>query len=172
KYLKKFGVKNFTFDASLVRGLDYYTGTIFEAFSPEVKGSIAGGGRYDHLVELFSKVEIPATGGSVGLDRILEFLATKRMKTLVKVFVIPIAGINAIPVVQQLRKAGINTDLDLMERGVGKNLEFVSKQEIPFALLVGPEEQKKKKVKLRDMQTGKEQLLNLKQAIDKLNKTF
>lgn len=168
KYLKKFGVKNFTFDASLVRGLDYYTGAIFEAFSPEIKGSIAGGGRYDHLVELFSKVEIPATGGSVGLDRILEFLATKRMKTLVKVFVIPIAGVNAIPVVQQLRKAGINADLDLMERGISKNLEFASKQEIPFAILLGPEELKKKKVKLRDMQTGKEQLLTLKQAIERL----
>jgi histidyl-tRNA synthetase len=70
--------------------------------------------------------------------------------------------------VQQLRKAGINADLDLMERGISKNLEFASKQEIPFAILLGPEELKKKKVKLRDMQTGKEQLLTLKQAIERL----
>ena len=168
KYLKKFGVNNFVFDASLVRGLDYYTGPIFEAYSPEIKGSIAGGGRYDHLIELFSKVEIPATGCTLGLDRILEFLKTKRTKTLAKVFVIPIGGVDAISTVQQLRKAGISADLDLMERGISKNLEYVAKQEIPFALLVGPQELKKKKVKLRDMKTGKEQMLTLKQVADKL----
>jgi histidyl-tRNA synthetase len=170
KYMEKFGIKNYIFDLSLVRGLDYYTGLIFEFDAGEGFGSVAGGGRYDELIGAYTGQKTPATGLALGFERLYEILKTKvkTKKSTTKVFVIPIGGIDAIPIVQQLRKAEINTDFDLIGRGISKNLEFASKQEIPYVIFAGKEELKKKKVKLRNMQTGKEQMLSLQQIIKKL----
>ena len=74
----------------------------------------------------------------------------------------------AIEIAEELRKSGINCDLDLSGRSVGKNLEYASKMEIPFAILVGEQEIKREKVKLRDMRTGGEELLNVSEVINKL----
>ncbi len=170
KYLEKFGIKNYVFDLSLVRGLDYYTGLVFEIDAGEGFGSVAGGGRYDTLIGAYTGVKTPATGLALGFERLYEILKikVKLKKSTTKVFVIPIGEIDAIPIVQQLRKAGINTDFDLMQRGISKNLEFASKQEIPFVIFVGKEELKKKKLKLKDMKTGKEQMLAVKDVVKKL----
>jgi histidyl-tRNA synthetase len=169
KYLRKFGV-NFEFDLSLVRGLDYYTGTIFEIFAPGFQGSIGSGGRYDKLISFFSGVEISAVGGSIGIDRIYDQMQIKeKKKTVADAFVIPIgiAMDKALEITQQLRAAGINSDMDLAGRGISKNLDYASKLGIPYAVIVGAEEVKKKKLKLKDMKTGKEEFL-LVQEITKL----
>jgi len=169
-YLKKFKV-NFEFDLSLVRGLDYYTGTIFEAVAPGFSGSVAAGGRYDNLVKTFSGVEVPVVGGSIGFDRIYDQLQIKeKRKTVTDVFVIPInlEPARAIEIVQQLRAADISADMDLVGRGVGKNLDYASKLGIPFVVFVGKEELKKKKLKLKDMKSGKESFLSLKELVKKL----
>ncbi|MEM4714434.1 MAG: histidine--tRNA ligase [Candidatus Nanoarchaeia archaeon] len=165
--LNDFGVKNYKFDLSLVRGLDYYTGVIFEATSPNFKGTIAAGGRYDHLIELFSGVEVPATGATLGLDRIIDQLNLQGKKTKTKLFIITINQ-NPIPFVQKFRKAGINTDFDLMGRSLRKNLEFVNKLGIPYVAIIGEEETKQNKIKLKDMLTGKEKLLTFEEIITKL----
>ncbi|MEM2874301.1 MAG: histidine--tRNA ligase [Candidatus Nanoarchaeia archaeon] len=172
KYLEKFGIRNYVFDLSLVRGLDYYTGLVFEFATDDEIGSIAGGGRYDELIGAYTGVKIPATGLAIGIERIYEILKrkTKLKKTKTKVFVIPIGEIDAIPIVQQLRNAGISTDFDLMGRGISKNLEFASKQEIPYVIFVGKEELKKKRLKLRNMKSGREELLSLKEIIEYLHR--
>ncbi|MGC9058483.1 MAG: histidine--tRNA ligase [Candidatus Nanoarchaeia archaeon] len=166
-YLEKFNVKNYQFDLSLVRGLDYYTGPIFEAVAPHFRGSIAGGGRYNHLIELFSGKEIPATGVSIGLDRILDFLQFKPIKTKTKLYVIGI-GTDVVPIVQAFRAQDIPTDLDLMSRGLRGNLDFANKKGIPYVAIIGPEEQKKNLLRLKDMASGKEELLSFEQVVAKL----
>jgi histidyl-tRNA synthetase len=170
KYLEKFGIKDYSFDLSLVRGLDYYTGLVFEFDAGEGFGSVAGGGRYDELIGAYTGQKIPATGLALGFERLYEILKTKtkQKKSNTKVFIISIAGVDIIPMVQKLRKEGINTDFDLIGRGISKNLEFASKQEIPYVVLIGPEELKKKKLKLKDMKSGKEQMLSLQQMINKI----
>ncbi|MEM4245646.1 MAG: His/Gly/Thr/Pro-type tRNA ligase C-terminal domain-containing protein [Candidatus Nanoarchaeia archaeon] len=94
-------------------------------------------------------------------------MKTKKTKrTVTKVYVIPINNIKkAIQVVDKLRKEGINADMDLMERGISKNLDYANSLNIPYVIFVGEKELKKKKIKLRDMKTGKEKLVNIKTAI-------
>ncbi|HLD73244.1 MAG TPA: histidine--tRNA ligase [Candidatus Nanoarchaeia archaeon] len=175
-YLKNLKVKCAEFEASLARGLGYYTGTVFEVFAlnSPVTSSIAGGGRYDQMVGKFAggSREIPAVGIAFGLSTILDVLKAKqefKEKSLAKVFVIPIQTIKeSLKVVQQLRKRGINVDMDLNNRGVGKNLEYASALGIPYCIILGGDELKKNKVLLRDMLSGDQFLLTLKEVIKKI----
>src|SRR5439155_22053320 len=148
-------------DFSMARGLDYYTGPIFEIEVESEKkiGSIAGGGRYDNLIELLGGRFTPATGISLGIERVIEIMKEEKMvdlaKTGVKVFV---ANVNekvkpdAVKIAQDLRKVGINCQVDLMGRNLSKQLQFVDEMKIPFALILGEREIKSKKFKLRDME--------------------
>ena len=162
-------------DFSLARGLDYYTGPIFEVFIEENIGSLAGGGRYDKMIGLFSKKDIPAVGISLGLDRIVEIVKEKKIfelpKTNIKVFVIPVNK-NLIPyaleISQKIRKEKINCIIDLMNRKLSKNFEYANSQKIPFVIIIGEKEIKQNKLRLRDMVTGKEELLDMKDIIKKL----
>jgi len=176
-YLKVLGVK-VDFDVSLARGLAYYTGTVFEAFlkKGEMTSSLAGGGRWDEMIgNYIGKGEYPAVGIAFGLEPISAVLKSKKekekkgKKTLVKVFVIPIKTVNeSFKVLGELRNAGINCDIDLVGRGVGKNLEYASSLEIPYVVFVGERELKEGKVKLRDMETGDEKLLTEKELVKEL----
>ncbi|MFH1331838.1 MAG: histidine--tRNA ligase [archaeon] len=163
--------KNVEFNVALARGLSYYTGTVFEVFAKnkEVNVAIAGGGRYDKMIGYFleGNREVPAVGISFGLDPIIDIVKGKQTrKTVTKAYIIPInATKKAIEVVDKLRKEGINTDIDLMERGISKNLEYANSLNIPYVIFIGKKELKKKKIKLRDMKTGKEKLLTVKDAI-------
>ncbi|MEM0475651.1 MAG: histidine--tRNA ligase [Candidatus Norongarragalinales archaeon] len=167
------GVKNLCFDASLARGLAYYTGTVFEAVlrSSKVKASVAGGGRYDDLIGAFlgGERKIPAVGASFGLERILEALAAagKAEKAAVpaRAFVIPIKATEAgLKVSRELREAGVCCSVDLLERSISKNLEWAGKQGYSFCVIVGEKELKAGKVKLRDMRSGEEKLCSIREA--------
>ena len=167
KELRKMGVKA-TFDPTLARGLDYYTGPVFEVISKEYKSSLAGGGRYDKLLGTLGGRDLPATGISFGVTRIYDLMLklkkVKPRKTLTQVYVVPIKT-DCTKIVAELRKAGICADSDLIGRAPGKNLAYVSKLGIPYALLVGEKELKSSKFVLKDMQTGKERKLNIRQVI-------
>ncbi len=175
-YLDMFGVKSGVFNPSLARGLAYYTGPVFEVFLKDsgIKSSIAGGGRYDKIIGnyLQTKYEFPATGISFGIDVITEALKEKKKlvrKSVVKAFVIPIGTLKqSIKIVQKLRGEGISTDFDVAERGIRKNLEFVDSYGIPFAIFIGEDELKKKKVKLRDMKSGKEEMISVDDVVERL----
>ncbi|MBN2454322.1 histidine--tRNA ligase [Candidatus Woesearchaeota archaeon] len=160
------------FDPSLARGLSYYTGTVFEVFLKKsgIKSAVAAGGRYDKMIGQFlnSKLDYPAVGISFGLDVIMDALKEKNPElesTLTKAFVIPIKEKKgAAKIASELRKAGINTDMDLSGRNIGKTLDYVNRMGIPFAVFVGEKEIRQKKVKLRDMKTGKEKLVSVSSA--------
>jgi len=161
KYFKQ-GV---VFDPTLARGLSYYTGTIFEIVLEDqnLGCSVGGGGRYDNMIGSFSNNrDIPATGISFGLEPLTTALSKieKEKKTVVDLFVIPIGYTEeALKITKKLREFNINTDIDLNERNVSKNLNYANNKGIPYVLFVGEQEVKKNKVKLRNMKTGKEQIV-------------
>jgi len=169
---KKFGIeKKIQFDASLVRGLEYYTGVVFEV-NLGAKVSCGGGGRYDNLIETVGGVATPATGISLGLDRIFEVIKNKKMfddkKTNVKVFVATVnddVKKNGIKIAGILRKEGISVQTDLMKRNLTKQLEYADALGIPYVIIVGKNEIKKKKFKLRDMKKKIEKELKIDDII-------
>ncbi|MBN2567550.1 histidine--tRNA ligase [Candidatus Woesearchaeota archaeon] len=167
-------VSEYRFDLSLVRGLSYYTGTVFEAFlkGSEITSSVAGGGRYDDMIGgyLGGRQQFPAVGISFGVDVIFDAIrGTERPAVPVTAFVIPINTMaDSFNAVTRLREKGIRADLDLMGRGVSKNLAYVSQQGIPYAIIIGEDEVLSGKCTLRDMASGTEEKLPLDEMIKRL----
>jgi histidyl-tRNA synthetase len=150
-------------DLSLARGLDYYTGPIFEISVEEGVGSIAGGGRYDKLIGILSGRDIPATGISLGIERILEVMKSRKMveerRSSVKAFVAyPNQSIlnEVLKLVKELRSSNIKTDFDLRGRKLTRQLEYADALKIPYVIILGETELKKGVVRVRDMQKREE----------------
>ncbi len=166
-------------DFSLVRGLDYYTGPIFE-ISVETKknvGSVAGGGRYDNLIELYGGNWTPATGISLGVERIYEIMEAEKMfrlpETKTFFFVLCVderLKKNAIRISQKLRKVGIPTQTDVMGRNMKKQLEYVNSAKIPFVIFVGEKELKSKKFTVRNMISGEQKVMNIETILKVFSK--
>ena len=172
-YLKIMKVEpKFKIDLSLARGLDYYTGPIFEVFAEEGIGSIAGGGRYDRMIGLFSGKSTPATGISFGIERIMEVMEERKMivtkKSNVKVFVVAVNDKltdKVLEIVQLLRNNSIQTDYDLRSRSLSKQLNYANSLGIPNVIIVGEKELQNKCVKLRRMEPGKESLVKIEDIV-------
>ncbi len=175
-YLKIMGVKEIEFDLSLARGQAYYTGTVIEVYlkDSDITSSIAAGGRYDNMVGNFmgGGREIPAVGVSFGITPIMEEMKVQSKmgeKTPARILVIPINTISeSLKIAQELRKNGISTDFVLGKKGVSKNLEYANALAIPYVAIIGEEELKKKKIMLKEMSSGTEQLLSMKDLVKKL----
>jgi len=164
-------------DLSIVRGLDYYTGPIFEYVlkeSPSGKQfrlAIAGGGRYDNLIELYGGPHVPATGVSLGVERIMEVLegSISEEETLTKVYVVPAkeeVRLETIKIAQKLRRENIPTDVDLMRRKLDKSLEYADKKGIPYVIIVGPRDLKEGFIVLRDMKTRLQEKIEVPKVIE------
>lgn len=179
-YLESFNV-DFIFLPSLARGLGYYTGPIFEAFLKDesiMSSSIAGGGRWDRMIGKYlgnEKRGYPATGVALGLEPIMEII--KKIKgtgaeTTAEIYLIPIKTLKqSIAVAQELRLQGIKTMINLMERNVAKNIEYADKQGIPFVGFIGEDEIKQKKIKIKNLKTGKEELVAVGKVKDLISKS-
>ena len=137
------------FDLSLVRGLEYYTGPIFEVIVEKPRiGSLAGGGRYDNLIGMFTGREMPATGTTLGVERIIDaglelgiFKADK--KTSTEIYIVSIGEsvrVNAWKLAGKLRKQGFNVQVDLMRRKLGSQKEHASKLKVPIIIFLGEKE--------------------------------
>jgi len=174
KELKSFGLeKEIVIDFGLVRGFDYYTGAVFEISTGGL--SIAGGGRYDRLVETYGGKPTPAVGISLGLSRIIDEMAKKGLFDIedypAKVFVCAVnddVRKEAIKITQGLRNKGIAADFDTAGRNLRKQFDYVNAKKIPFAVVVGPEEIKTKKLVLRDMKSGKEKKMEIEKIVKEL----
>ena len=165
---------NVKFSPSLARGLGYYTGSIYEVFDVKrrTKSSLAAGGRYDNLFKNFLGRDLPSVGASFGIDAICSVLKTKE-KSRTEVYLIPI-GISKerfLPILRELRRE-FNVDFDLVGRGISKNLEFADRNKIPFCIIVGENELKLGKVKLKNMNTREEKILKLENAIEEIHKNI
>ena len=163
-------------DYSLARGLGYYTGPVVEFMAGNYKKSVAGGGRYDNLIGVYG-ADLPATGLSIGIDRIVDVLDELRLfkvgKTNVQCFV---AAVNkdvfekAIEISQNIRKAGINCAIDLQLKSLSKNLEYCNSKGVPKMIIVGPKDLENNKVTIRNMLTGKEDKIDIKKIVDVLKR--
>ncbi len=162
-------------DFSLARGLNYYTGFIWE-FIVEQDGkrlpSIGGGGRYDSLIGMYSKKNIPATGSSLGITRIFDLLNVgKGAKTYAKVYIAYLGPKNrsyALNIANTLRGNGVYVDVNTTTRNLSKQLEYAGSLQIPNVVIVGDQEREANKLKLRNMTSGEEELISLQEAIEKL----
>jgi len=171
KYAKAFGFAQYIrVDLSLARGLDYYTGPVFEVIAKgyEYYGSIAGGGRYDEIIELFGGPPTCATGVSFGVDRVTLILEEKDafadLTLGAKVYVAPVNAKvidEAIKIAQKLRAENIPTIVDMMGRRLGKQFEFADKKGIPKVVVVGERELAEDAVTVRDMNSGEQTKVKL-----------
>jgi histidyl-tRNA synthetase len=175
-----YGIKRFIeIDFSLVRGLDYYTGPIFEISIGEGRnlGSVAGGGRYDNLIELYGGKWTPATGISLGIERIFELMESggmfKQPRTRSEVFVVAVDDLvrrDAVRLAQELRAKFANVETDLMGRDMKRQLAYANSQGIPFAVLVGPRELKRGRFTVREMKSGKQAGMTIPQMLKRFGK--
>jgi len=173
RYAKMFGIeKNLKIDLSLVRGLEYYTGPVFEVYLGSAVGC-GGGGRYDNLIEAVGGIQLPATGISLGLDRIFEVMKEKEMyveKTKASVFVANAGDVvrDVVKIVCELRNSGVICQMDLMSRNLAKQFDYADKNGFDYVVVVGKEEVKKKKFKLKDMKKRTEKTLTMRQILQPL----
>ncbi len=159
-------------DFSLARGLEYYTGTVFEV-KTEQGPSVGGGGRYDQLVELYGGQPTPAVGISFGIDRLLDAIENRKtVPPKAQVLVMAISSEQtelALQTCQSLRKIGINTEFDLLQRSVSKNQEYAKKKGLRFLVIVGENEEKNGAVSVKDLKENTQfELVNSPDAFGKL----
>lgn len=155
----------FMFSPTLSRGLDYYTGMIFEGIIPEYEvGSVGGGGRYDNLLKQLVGTDQPAVGFAIGFDRTLEAAEQlgkipsnlKSTKVLVTVFS-PDQAARSLEVTKELRNNGIASELYLdFEKKLDSQLKYANRKNIPFVVIIGPDEINKNLLKLKTMKTGEQ----------------
>lgn len=175
-YAQSLGVKNLKFDAFLVRGLDYYTGPIFETVVEKPKiGSITGGGRYDKLIQQLGGPDLPATGTTIGLDRlcdVIEELALwPELQTTTQVLVANFPGQEktSLELAQQLRQAGTNAEVYLDSQAkLDKQFKYADKKGLPFVAIIGEKEAQDGTVTLKTMATRTQESLTVPDLLQRL----
>lgn len=177
--LGKMNITNITFSPTLARGLDYYTGVIFEIESPDYPaGSLAGGGRYNELIGMFAGRQIPAVGFAIGFDRTLEAMealdlfpealnnaTTKALVTVFSEELLP----QSLEIAKFLRENSVNCEIYSGEASkLDKQLKYANTKGIPYVIILGPEEVEKEQVNLKNLSTGEQQTLPLAELPNKL----
>jgi histidyl-tRNA synthetase len=160
-------------DLSLVRGLGYYTGPVFEIKLAKGMGTVVAGGRYDNLLGVYGQAD-PATGISVGIERLITLILERdgnNKKTYSRVLVAsakPEFYKDAAKIAHELRSEGIEVETDLSERNLRKQFDYANALSISNVAIIGEREIKSKKITLRNMESGKEENLSLKEVIKRL----
>ena len=176
KYIRSFGVPDnkFKVDLTIARGLDYYTGTVYETFLNEYReiGSICSGGRYENLAEYYTDRKLPGVGVSIGLTRLFyklnELQAIKaEQNSVAKILVISMIEDNskAIEVASVLRNAGINTEVYLENKKIKAKFKYADKLSIPYVIILGEDEIANNTVTIKNMQTGEQQTVKIEEII-------
>lgn len=163
-------------DPTLARGLDYYTGPVFETEVTEPKvGSISGGGRYDKLIGMFLGQDVPAVGVSLGLERIITVMEELGMlpgtSTIAQVLVTVFDEVTrgaSLRAAARLREAGVRTDLFLGDGKLKNQLKYANARAYPFVVVVGPEEAAAERLSLKDLKTGEQASISIDEAIRRL----
>jgi histidyl-tRNA synthetase len=182
-YIGKFGVPehNYRIDLSIARGLDYYTGTVYETFvnsHPEI-GSVCSGGRYDNLAEYYTKKSLPGVGMSIGLTRFFyvlneyKFLNTK-LNAPADVLIIPMTDdmSAAVSISATLRENGIRTQIYMEQKKFKAKINYANKLSIPYALFLGEDEIAAGMVTIKNMFTGEQVTCTVEDALDQIFATL
>ncbi len=178
--LRKMGLeedRDFEFSPTLARGLDYYTGPIYELIAlGYTGGSIGGGGRYDKLIGQFTGDNLPATGFAFGFDRLIEAMEEMKLmpdinsltQALVTVFSEELLP-KSLAIVSLLRDNCVNSDIYLGANvKLDKQLKYADKRGIPYVIIIGPEEAKDNTVKIKNMKTGEQKSVPEKDLVSLL----
>jgi len=176
KNIRLFGVPdtNFKVDLTIARGLDYYTGTVYETFLNQYRelGSVCSGGRYENLAEYYTDKKLPGVGISIGLTRLFYKL---NELNIIKANKQSVADILIIPMIEnleqpitlatKLRNVGINTEIYLNDKKLKAKFKYADKLEIPYVIIIGEDEIKTQTIKLKNMTTGEEKELPIDENI-------
>ena len=179
KNVRLFGVpdSNFKVDLTIARGLDYYTGTVYETFLNDYRevGSVCSGGRYDNLAEFYTDRKLPGVGVSIGLTRLFSKLSEldllqEEQKSIAKVLVVSMLENKdrALEIGAILRNNGINTDVYLEDKKIKAKFKYADKLEIPYVAIIGEEEEKNGTVSLKNMKTGEQEEIGIEKLVEKL----
>ncbi len=161
-------------EAGFARGLEYYTGMVFEPYVPEIEMALSGGGRYDKLIELFGGEPIPAVGVAQGIDRIVLAMKKQRVPPKIakeKVVVIPVDEeyvAKAMEMSSILRNAELSVEVEVMRRAVSKALSDADRRAVAYAVIVGPEELKEGNVVLRDMKKREQRVVEIRNLCEEI----
>ncbi len=170
--LKAYGFTNCTVDFSVARGLDYYTGMVFEIDAPSLgaEKQICGGGAYK-LADLFGGQEVNSTGFAFGFDRIILALENSEVevpKQMLNAYILPIgdsARLPATEILMKLRNAGISTDMDLMGRNMSKAMKYANNIGAQKVIIIGEKELTEESVTVRDMKSGEQELVSISKIV-------
>ena len=165
--IRMFGVPdtNFKVDLTIARGLDYYTGTVYETFLNNYRelGSICSGGRYENLAEFYTNKKLPGVGISIGLTRLFSKLSElglikSEKKSMSDILIIPMTEEpnEAMKLANELRNLDINTEIYLNEKKLKAKMKYADKLQIPYIIVLGEDEINSKMVKVKNMKTGEE----------------
>ena len=161
---------NFKVDLTIARGLDYYTGTVYETFLNDYRelGSVCSGGRYENLAEYYTDKSLPGVGISIGLTRLfyklneLNIIKAEK-KSISDILIIPITENLEEPIklATEIRKLGINTEIYLNDKKLKAKFKYADKLEIPYVIVIGDDEINTNKIKLKNMKTGEEKEISM-----------
>ena len=179
KYVRFFGVpeSNFKVDLTIARGLDYYTGTVYETFLDDYReiGSVCSGGRYDNLAEFYTDRKLPGVGVSIGLTRLFYKLnelniVKEEEQSISKILVVSMDEKyqnKALETADALRKAGINTDVYLEDKKIKAKFKYADKLKIPYVAVIGESEAEHGTVSLKNMVSGEQEELTVEEVIER-----
>ena len=181
KNINLFGVpkENYKIDLTIARGLDYYTGTVYETFLNEYRslGSVCSGGRYDNLAEYYTDKKLPGVGISIGLTRLFFQLNDKKIieagnKSISEVLIISMVDdfTKSIEIATKLRNAGINTQIYTNNAKIKNQFKYASRLNIPYVIVIGEDEIKENKISLKNMENGEQVSISIEETIKVLNK--
>ena len=167
KYIRLFKMpeENFAIDLTIARGLDYYTGTVYETFLNDYRelGSVCSGGRYENLAENYTDKKLPGVGVSIGLTRLFYKLNELNIikadkKSISDILIIPMTENMSVPLElgTELRKLKVNTEIYLNNKKIKAKMKYADKLEIPYVVVIGDNEIETCKVQVKEMATGKE----------------
>ena len=173
KNIKLFGVpeENYKIDLTIARGLDYYTGTVYETFLNDYReiGSICSGGRYENLAEYYTDKKLPGVGVSIGLTRLFYKLNELNLinvtkKSISDIIIIPMMDNLEEPIklATELRNLGVNTEIYSNNKKLKAKMKYADKLQIPYVIVIGEDEINSNKIKLKNMETGEEEEIELK----------
>jgi histidyl-tRNA synthetase len=178
-YLNKLEINNeVELDLTLARGLNYYTGAIFEVKALDATmGSITGGGRYDDLTGIFGMPDVSGVGISFGADRIYDVLLDldlfpKQQRDGVQVFFVnfgPAEEEYCLPLIAKLRKNGVNTELYPEAAKMKKQMKYANEKQAPFVAMIGQNEIETNSLSIKDMETGEQKTMSLDELVDLLS---
>ncbi len=181
KNIQLFGVpkSNFMVDLSIARGLDYYTGTVYETFLNDYKqiGSVCSGGRYDNLADYYTDKQLPGVGISIGLTRLFYKLNELNVIAVNKSSISEVLVISmnediesCLPIASKLRNAGINAEVYMGNKKIKAKFKYADKLKIPYVAILGEDEIKNSTISLKNMQTGEQNTITIEEAIQVLKK--